>query len=153
MPEAVPEEEKETETKVVKMPPPLPPRGSLSVADAMNKTDAIKYELETRTTVLLNAHKNGESETMQTFLRKSLDSMVGSIYTDFSKLSVRRVDMDRSEHKDTSLYSGSTGLLYALLKYVQMLKKEKKDDTEDEKLMEMQERLGDAIEANVVLML
>lgn len=135
------------------MPPPLPPRGTLSVADAKIKTDKIKFELETSTNVLLNAHKNKESETMQTFLRKSLDSMVNSIYRDFSKLSVRRVNMDRSEHIDMTLYSGSPGLLYAMLKYVELLKKENKDETPDERLSDMQEKLGDAIEANVVLML
>jgi hypothetical protein len=47
------------------------------------------------------------------------------------------VNSDRSEHVDTSLYSGSTGLLLAMFKYVQLLKKDEKGTAEDEKTTEM----------------
>ena len=40
-----------------------------------------------------------------------------------------------------------------LLKNVQLLKREHKDDQNHEVVMEMQEKLSDAIEANVALML
>ena len=99
--------------------------GGLSVADAMNKTDSIKYELELTTKVLLNT--TNAQQDLKATLRGSLDKLVDSVLEDFSKVSVRRVNLDKSEHIDTTMYSGSPGLLYGLLKYVQLLKKEQKD--------------------------
>jgi hypothetical protein len=63
-------------------------------------------------------------------LREHLGKITTVSIDSFTKITSYRCTSDGKEHSDSTMFNGSSGVLYSFFKFIQLLKKEKSDKVE-----------------------